>query len=61
MLENTSWLDVASFAVSIVTAVIAIRLELRQSRQLREIVKKEREVAKQLEEERNDKDKEQQT
>jgi hypothetical protein len=49
MSENISWLDILSFIVNLITFGIALRMDLRQSRQLRQIKRKEDQIKKSLE------------
>lgn len=49
MWDNISWLDVVSFVVNIITFLIALRMDLRQARQLRDIKRREDEIKNKME------------
>lgn len=48
MWEGITWLDLLGFAVNVLTAVVALRLEWREIRELRAVRKKERDIERKL-------------
>jgi hypothetical protein len=44
MWDNISWLDIVSFLVSVITTIVAFRLDYRQSKILKDIKKREDEI-----------------
>lgn len=46
--DNISWLDILSFFIALVTFAVAVRLDLRQSRELKVIRSREEDIARRI-------------